>query len=218
MSHWVMVIDLKKCTGCQTCMVACKVENALGPILKRVNVIEKETGEYPDVQRVYIPKRCMNCRNPQCVEVCPSGATAQESDGIVTINREKCIGCRYCMMACPYNARMFHGADQSYHEIPSTWEQERYKEHTTGVVDKCDFCSARVREGLADGLKPGTDQDATPFCVIACMSEALYFGDAEDPDSEVAKFIASGAIQLLPELETDPSVYYLPRRNVNEAG
>ena len=217
MAHWVMVIDLRKCTGCQTCIVACKVENALGPILRRVTVIEKETGEYPDAQRVYIPKRCMNCRDPQCVEVCPSGATVREDDGIVTVDRDICIGCRYCMMACPYDARMFHGLEQSYHDIPSTWEQERYKEHTVGIVDKCDFCAARVREGLAGGLKPGVDQDATPFCVIACMSEAIYFGDADDPDSEVAKLIASGAIQLLDDLETDPSVYYLPRRNVNEA-
>jgi phenylacetyl-CoA:acceptor oxidoreductase subunit 1 len=113
---------------------------------------------------------------------------------------------------------MFHGADQSYHEIPSTWEHERYKEHTTGVVDKCDFCFKRVREGLTAGLKPGTDQDATPFCVIACMSEALYFGDVEDPDSEVSRLIAEGVVQLLPELGTDPSVYYIPRRTVNEAG
>ena len=218
MAHWVMVIDLRKCTGCQTCMVACKVENALGPILRRVTIIEKETGKYPDAQRVYIPRRCMNCRNPQCVEVCPSGATVQEDDGIVTVDKDICIGCRYCMMSCPYDARMFYGVEQSYHEIPSTSEQQRYQEHTLGVVDKCDFCAVRVREGLGGGLKPGVDQDATPFCVIACMSEALYFGDGDDPHSEVSKLIASGAIQLLGDLETDPSVYYLSRRNANEAG
>jgi len=214
-----MVIDLRKCMGCQTCMVACKVTNALGPAMGRVTVVEKETGRYPDVVRLYMPKRCMHCQDPQCVQVCPSGATEQQDDGIVTVDPDTCIGCRYCMMACPYDARVFHGVEQSYHDEPSAWEQQRYPEHTVGIVDKCDFCRDRVEEGLADGLIPGVDQDATPFCVIACMSGAMYFGDADDPESEVSQLIEShNAVQLLPELETDPSVYYLPRRNVNETG
>ena len=214
MTRWAMVIDLEKCTGCQTCMVACKVENALGPNRQRVQVIEKETGTYPDVLRLYVPRRCMNCSDPACVGVCPSGATEKRADGIVTIDPDRCIGCRYCMMACPYNARMFHAQEQSYHSRASKWEQQRYAEHTCGIVDKCNFCAARVDAGLAAGLKPGTDNDATPMCVIACIASALTFGDMDDPDSEIAKLIRDrDAIQLLPEMNTDPSVYYLPRRS-----
>jgi phenylacetyl-CoA:acceptor oxidoreductase subunit 1 len=208
-----MVIDLTKCAGCQTCTVACKVENALGPRIQRVTVVEKEIGTFPKVTRLYIPKRCMNCKDPQCVEVCPSGATEQREDGIVVINKDDCIGCRYCMMACPYNARMFRGVERSYFDSPSKWEQRRYPEHDVGVVDKCDFCAERVDQGLANGLKPGDDLDATPFCVFACISNAMEFGDLDDPDSKVSQLIKErGGFQLLPEMETDPSVYYLPRR------
>ena len=215
MAHWVMVIDLGKCTGCQTCTVACKVENALGPTIQRVTVVEKESGKYPDVQRIFIPKRCMNCVEPQCVAVCPTGATEKQDDGVVTINQDTCIGCRYCMMACPYDARVFYSIEQSYHRQASKWEEHRYKEHTPGIVDKCDFCKSRTDEGLKNGLKPGIDTDATPFCVISCISSALHFGDLDEPDSEVSQLIKSrNAIQLLPEMNTNPSVYYLPRRNI----
>ncbi len=213
MPHWVMVIDLSRCTGCQTCMVSCKVENALAPNLQRVVVSEKEVGTYPKVTRLYVPKRCMNCQEPQCVAVCPSGATVQQEDGIVTIDQDTCIGCRYCMMACPYDARFFHGVEQSYHDQPSTWEQQRYPEHTVGVVDKCNFCRDRITEAAEDGLTPGIDQDATPFCVIACMAGALHFGDLDDPDSEVSIMIKqSRGFVLKPEQGTNPKVYYLPPR------
>ena len=213
MPRWAMAVDIEKCTGCQTCSIACKVANALAPTLQRVAVIEKETGKYPDVQRIYIPRRCMNCSDPQCVEVCPSGATEKGDDGIVTINQDTCIGCRYCMMACPYNARLFHGVAESYHPEPSEWELKRYPEHAVGVVDKCDFCKSRVDEGLEAGLTPGVDPDASPVCVGACIADALTFGDLDDPDSEISTLIASrGGLQLLEEMKTDPAVYYLPKR------
>jgi phenylacetyl-CoA:acceptor oxidoreductase subunit 1 len=117
------------------------------------------------------------------------------------------------MMACPYNARLFHGVEQSYHGEASQWERKRYPEHARGVVDKCDFCKARVDEGLSAGLTPGADADATPVCVGACIADALTFGDLDDPTSEIVRLIDSrGGIQLLEEMKTDPSVYYLPRR------
>jgi len=213
MAHWVMVIDLEKCTGCQTCAVACKVEKGLGPLIQRVTIIEKEVGQYPDVKRMYIPKRCMNCEDPACVEVCPSGATVKRDDGIVSVDQDKCIGCRYCIMACPYNARTFVAEQRSYHDIPSVWEKVRYAEHTIGVVDKCDFCCDRIDDGLAKGQVPGKDQDATPACVISCIAKALDFGDLDDKDSVVNRLIRErGGFRLLEEMETHPSVYYLPRR------
>ncbi len=214
MVRWAMVVDLGKCTACQTCTIACKVKNGLGPTIQRVAVVEKETGKYPDVKRVYIPKRCMNCKDPLCIAVCPSGATEQRPDGIVTVDQDKCFGCRYCMMACPYDARSFYGAEQSYHSQPSKWEQQRYKEHTVGVVDKCDFCKSRIDDGLKDNLKPGLDPEATPFCVISCIASALHFGDLDYPDSDVSRLIESRhGVQLLPEMETNPSIYYLPREH-----
>jgi phenylacetyl-CoA:acceptor oxidoreductase subunit 1 len=219
MTRWVMVVDLDRCTGCQTCSVACKVEHALGPGLQRVSVVEKETGTYPNVQRIYVPRRCMNCADPACVGVCPSGATKKRDDGVVTIDQDQCIGCRYCLMACPFNARTFHGEQQSYHAQPSNWEQRRYPEHTVGVVDKCDFCRARIDAGIAAGLTPGADTDATPMCVISCIAAALTFGDLDEPDSEVSRLIREReGVQLMPDMETDPSVFYLSRRLAREAG
>ncbi len=211
--RWTMVVDLDKCCGCQTCTVTCKVENGLGPGVNRVIIVEKESGTYPDVKRIYIPKRCMNCKEPQCIAVCPSGATEQRSDGIVTIDEDKCIGCRYCVIACPYNSRVYLRYELSYHKKPSKWEEKRYPEHTIGTVDKCDFCKSRIDEGIERGLEPGIDPDASPACVFSCIGSALYFGDLDDPGSEVSKLIASRyGFQLLPEMETDPSLYYLPRR------
>jgi len=211
--RWTMVIDLDKCSACQTCTVACKVENGLGPAINRVVIVEKESGVYPDVKRIYIPKRCMNCKDPQCIKVCPSGATAQRSDGIVNIDKDKCIGCRYCVIACPYNARSYQRYELSYHREPSQWEKKRYIEHPVGTVDKCDFCLHRIDEGMKLGLKPGVDLDASPACVFSCIGNALYFGDLDDPESEVSRLIASReGFQLLPEMKTDPSMYYLPRR------
>lgn len=211
--RWTMIIDLDKCSACQTCTVACKVENGLGPAINRVVIVEKESGVYPDVKRIYIPKRCMNCKDPQCIKVCPSGATAQRSDGIVYIDKDKCIGCRYCVIACPYNARSYQRYELSYHKEPSQWEKKRYVEHPVGTVDKCDFCLHRIDEGMKLGLKPGVDLDASPACVFSCIGNALYFGDLDDPESEVSRLIVSReGFQLLPEMKTDPSMYYLPRR------
>ncbi len=210
---WGMVVDLESCTGCQTCSVACKVVNGLGPGLQRVTVSESESGSFPEVKRIYIPKRCMNCRDPLCLSVCPTGATEQRQDGVISIKQDKCIGCRYCIMACPYNVRVFHACEQSYHREPSQWEKQRYKEHSSGTVEKCDFCRSRIDEGLKNNLKPGIDDDATPFCVISCIAKALHFGDLDDPNSNVSRLIEErNGFQLLPEMKTDPSIYYLPRR------
>ena len=105
MTRYVMVADLRRCVGCQTCTAACKEGNGTPPGVQWRRVLDLETGTYPDVHRVFVPVGCQHCAHPPCLEVCPSTATRQRPDGIVTIDYELCIGCSYCIMACPYDAR-----------------------------------------------------------------------------------------------------------------
>ncbi len=215
--RWGMVIDLRKCTGCQTCFVSCKMENFLPAGVYWNHVHDYETGKFPHVKRHFLPTLCMHCRNPRCLEVCPSGATTQRQDGIVSIDYEKCIGCRYCMMACPYQSRYYNDRIRDYFEAGAT-PYEKFplelradsQRHEVGVVSKCTFCSHRIDRGLSRGLKPGTDPEATPACVVNCPAQARYFGDLDDPASQVSQLIARRAgYQLQEALGTDPSVYYL---------
>lgn len=196
-----MVIDLKRCIGCYGCQVACKAENGTRPGTLWARVVKQETGTYPKVRRVAVPLLCMHCRNAPCVDVCPSGATARRADGIVAVDREKCVGCRYCMMVCPYGARYYQDDERSYFAGagPTPYEQVKYREHAPGVVEKCDFCLHRLDQGLE------------PACVANCMAKARIFGDLDDPASEVSRLVREerGA-PLHPELGTDPSVFYLP--------
>lgn len=213
MKRWVMVIDLKRCVGCQTCTISCKVANGLGHDVVRCRVIDQEVGKFPDVQRIFVSLRCMHCSKPECVKVCPTGATKQREDGIVTVNHDKCMGCRYCSIACPYQARTFLGLEKRYFpEVESEWENVRYKEHQIGTVDKCDFCCSRIDEGVKKCLEPGRDSDATPVCVISCISKALYFGDLNDTDSDVSILLKKRKnFTMKSELGTEPSLYYLYR-------
>ncbi len=150
---------------------------------------------------------CMHCEEPACESVCPSGATVKEEDGTVTVDGEKCIGCRYCMVACPYGARYFNEREQNYYgnyrtpyeEMGADTLEGRESEHSTGRVEKCNLCIQRREQGLE------------PACVANCMTRARYFGDLDDPYSEVSRLIREkGGFQLNPELGTEPSVYYLP--------
>lgn len=216
MKKWGMAIDLKKCVGCQTCTLSCKVVNSLGPNVVRCKVVEFESGIYPDVERTYVSLRCMHCAEPECLKACPTGATQKRDDGIVTVDQGKCMGCRYCSLVCPYQARTFLTAEDKYFNHgseESAWETARSKEHTVGTMEKCDFCYNRIDEGMANGLRPGIDHDATPLCVISCIGKALKFGDLNDPDSEVSALIRElKGYTLKPELGTEPSIYYLPKR------
>ncbi len=213
MTRYGMVIDLLRCIGCYGCQVSCKAENSTPPGVTFARCAVSEVGKYPNVTRVILPLLCMHCEEPACEKVCPTRATQKRADGIVWVDENKCIGCKYCIMACPYAARYFNDSERGYFgdqglTIYETWG---YQRHKLGIAMKCDFCKDRIDQGKAKGLTPGLDREATPACVFNCMAKARYFGDLDDPNSEVAQLVARGqAFQLNPEMGTSPSVYYLP--------
>ncbi len=195
-----MVIDLKKCIGCHTCTIACKVENGTGPGVFWNQVMDRETGAYPSVRRTFIPRPCMHCDNPPCVQACPSGASYKRADGLVLIDHKKCIGCRYCIVACPYGARYFVKSQAGYFAQGLTpYEKLMYPEHQLGVVEKCNFCAGLIEQGQE------------PACVRSCPMNARTFGDLNDPQSQVSQLAhSSHAFCLLEQKGTRPSVFYLP--------
>lgn len=211
MTRWIIVADLNRCVGCQTCTSACKHANATAPGVQWRKVLDFETGEYPDVRRAFLPAGCMHCDEPPCMDVCPSTATGKRADGIVTIDYDLCIGCAYCAVACPYQARFrvdrpasAYAGKRMRHEIA------REDPHRIGVAQKCTFCLERIDAGLAAGLTPGLDEEATPACVNSCIAGALHFGDADDPDSNVSRLLAEHRhFRMHEDLQTGPGIYYL---------
>ena len=208
--RWGMVIDLRRCVGCQTCTIACKQEHGLPAGTAWRFVADVEIGEYPDVRRLFLPMQCMHCGAAPCVPVCPTGASRQRADGIVWVEHDACVGCGYCAMACPYHARHLVREADGYWESPTPSERMQARPERHGVMTKCTFCKERVDAGLAGGLVPGVDPDATPMCAVACIANAIVFGDLDDTSSQVARLVAGGAAQpLTPEAGTRPSVYYV---------
>ena len=210
MTRWVMVADLRRCVGCQTCTAACKHANATPPGVQWRRVLDIETGAYPNVKRSFVPVGCMHCADPPCMHVCPSTATRQRADGIVSIDYDLCIGCGYCAVACPYQARYkVDRAEFAYGESMAP-EAQRFDAKRIGVATKCTFCSERIDAGLARGLKPGVDPEATPACVNSCIAQALQFGDLEDKGSNVSQLLAENQFfRMHEELGTEPGFYYL---------
>jgi len=195
-----MVIDTKRCIGCHACTMACKQEKGTPPDMWWSKVLATETGKYPNTQLNFLPVLCMHCQNPPCVDVCPTGASFKREDGIVVVDYDKCMGCGYCRVACPYDARDFVKEIKGYYpgRDLTPYEQTMYAKHQAGVAEKCNFCLERVAQGQE------------PACVATCPAYARHFGDLDDPNSEVSKLIAQrNGYQLLPELGTEPSVYYL---------
>lgn len=209
--RWMMVIDTRKCVGCHACTVACIAENKLPPGVVYRPVIQEEFGTYPNVQLRFFPRPCMQCDDPPCVPVCPVNATWKRPDGVTVIDYDRCIGCRYCVTACPYGARTvdfgLNYTDETpelqpyetltSHEYGKAWDR---REHGSpaGNVRKCHFCLHRLEVGQL------------PQCVSTCIGRATYFGDANDPTSLISeKLRAPNQIRLLEEKGTNPKVIYL---------
>jgi len=207
-----MAVDLEACAtagGCTACVDAChRAHNVprVPDVAHEVKWIWKEPfpRAFPQQDPLMTPVRlrdlpalvfCNHCDNPPCVRVCPVKATWKRADGVVMIDAHRCIGCRYCVAACPYGSRSFNWSDPRPHLVEPTRD---YPTRTRGVVEKCTFCEERLESGTP------------PACVQACEAKALVFGDANDPASSVRHVLENRfSLQRRPELGTRPRVYYV---------
>ena len=197
---WGVAIDLKRCTGCQSCTIACKAENGTPPGVFWTRVLEKEEGTFPFAYKVFMPVRCNHCGDPPCVPVCPSGASyVREKDNLVLIDQDKCIGCGTCIVACPYDMRFMPESARGYYgEQTTPYEQATYQKWQKGTVQKCTLCVHRIDKGLK------------PACVETCPTEALVFGDLNDPQSKIAQLVRERPhFRPSEEQRTNPNVFYL---------
>jgi Fe-S-cluster-containing dehydrogenase component len=207
--QWHMGINLDKCIGCNYCVWTCQATNDVPDDDMRWNVGFPERTE--NGTDFYMTRPCLHCEEAPCTKVCPVGATWVREDGIVAMDYDRCIGCRYCEVACPYDVRRFNWAeatgDNPY--VP-TWGVPEVPRRERGVVEKCTFCVQRIDRGLEQGLTPGIDPQATPACVNICPVGARVFGDANDPESPISKFLAEHDTFVLREdLGTKPKVHYV---------
>ena len=226
MPRYGMVIDLERCVGCRACMEACKVENNTPQSVFWMYVFRLEEGEYPNTKVHFLPRPCQHCDNAPCVKVCPVGARYKREDGIVATDWDRCIGCRYCEVACPYGVNYFNykspkknqyldwndkdlqqttgGATPPYKnpDLDKDYGPEQRRiagaNHVKGVMEKCTFCVHRVEKGQ------------TTACAQACPAFAIVFGDLDDPGSRASQLLRNRrSFRLLEEWNTQPRVHYL---------
>lgn len=214
--EFAYALDISRCIGCRRCVSACVAENnqSRDPQVQWIRVLSMHTeggvdfsesdpyyspDEVPEEGRFYVPVQCQQCRNPPCTKVCPTGATWTEEDGIVVIDYDWCIGCRYCMAACPYGARHFNWGETSIpeDELNPDMHYLGNRPRPKGVVEKCTFCIQRTREGRY------------PACVEICPVGARKFGNLLDPESEIRYILENKRILVLKEeLNTMPKFFY----------
>jgi molybdopterin-containing oxidoreductase family iron-sulfur binding subunit len=224
--RWGMIVDLDRCTGCGACVAACKVENnipevspreaQMGRVMHWIRVARREEAEGERASVSHYPALCYHCETAPCTFVCPVHATYKGIDGLVGQIYARCIGCRYCMAACPYTAKVFNWSAPRWEENLRTHTNPDVSLRPMGVVEKCTFCSHRLQRARDDAACEGrevTEGDYQPACVEVCPAKAMTFGDLEDEESPVATAARSPrARQLLEELGTHPAIYYLTRR------
>lgn len=239
MPKWSMVIDLEKCVACQGCSIACRMENNTPVVSPEeakngrairwndvfpvpVNPTE-ETGDYPNVKTRFTTRPCMQCENPPCVKVCPVQATYIDENGIVRQNYNRCIGCRFCTVGCPYGVRYFNWEAPDWdgtlkeHLNPDQLRVKGSLEgpapRPVGVVEKCTYCVHRLEKAKARAEAEGREfraDEYVPACVQTCTGKARYFGDLDDPNSTVSQLAKSArAFRLLEDSGAHPKTIYL---------
>jgi Fe-S-cluster-containing dehydrogenase component len=201
MARYGLVIDESRCTGCYACVIACKSENSTRPGISWIRIEEDEKGEYPEVSKRYTPILCMQCGEMPCAKVCPPGAISMGKGGIVCIDPGACLRCDPppCKGACPFDVLHANKGKPSYFAgYVSPSEKEAYEAHEDGLTEKCTLCSHRIEAG------------GVPACVQACPSQAMLFGDHDDPESGLSKAVSKGRTRDLKEhLKLGPSVVYV---------
>ena len=226
MTKYAMVIDLHRCVGCSACIIGCKNENNLSEGVAWSSKITRTVGKFPNVRYEYIPTLCNHCTNAPCVAACPTEAMYKSPEGLTLLDPDKCIGCRYCMAACPYGVISFNGDDphpfwrEETETIPGGtvspielteqvggtvlpyYNPDRAETfpgiRPKGIVEKCTFCDHRLKKGQL------------PYCVEVCPANARIVGDLDDPDSEVNQLIGKyHTSRLREEMGTEPKVYYI---------
>jgi Fe-S-cluster-containing dehydrogenase component len=202
--HFVMVVDLSRCRNARKCIKVCEHHHQITPDRPYIKVLRMQDNK--DSAPYWMPKKCFHCDNPPCVKVCPVAATYKRSDGLVLIDNERCIGCRFCMAACPYSARVFNWGEPKAQETEHQYSPETSIPSQIGTVEKCDFCPDMLR------------QNKVPHCITGCPNGALYFGDKNADSvtngSETVRLSTllkdKAGYRYHEELGTEPNVYYLP--------
>jgi Fe-S-cluster-containing dehydrogenase component len=239
MTRWSMVIDLDKCVACQGCSIACRFENntpvarpdqaLLGRAIRWNDVFPmpinptEETGDYPNIKTRYTTRPCMHCENPPCTKVCPVQATYKDEQGLVRQNYDRCIGCRFCTLACPYGVRYFNWSeptwegDMAEYRNPDRVVGEGVLEgpavRSKGLIEKCTYCIHRLRKAESRAQAEGRafrPDEYMPACVQTCTAKARFFGDLDDPNSSVSQLAKSTrSFRLQEDVGTHPKTIYL---------